>query len=172
MNAGPINLFIWNLFYSLENKCIALIKFHQLTIFAGLCVCIYIYIYIYIYMHTQTRVTNNWAIGLMSRVFANGPGDWGSYQRLRKMVLDSTLLNIQHYKVRIKGNMGQSREWSNTLPYFCVEAIEKGPFGSPSTKVANFTYIYIYIYIYIWNKFWLVSKLFIFIINNIEILLN
>ena len=40
----------------------------------------------------------------MSRVFANGPGDWGSIQgpshneRLKKMVLDATLLNTQHYK--------------------------------------------------------------------------
>ena len=42
----------------------------------------------------------------MVRVFANGPEDLGSqvesYQRLKKMVLDATLLNTQHYKVRIK----------------------------------------------------------------------
>ena len=56
----------------------------------------------------------NWAIGLMSRVFANGPGDWGS------MVLDATLLNIQHYKVRIKGKVEQSKEWSSALPYTLV----------------------------------------------------
>ena len=35
--------------------------------------------------------------------------------------------------------------------YLGVVAIEKGAFGSPSTKVANFTYIYIYIYIYIYK---------------------
>ena len=49
------------------------------------------------------------------------------------------LLNIQHYKVRIKGEVEQSREWSSALPY---TAIEKGAFGSPSTKVANFTFFY------------------------------
>ena len=31
------------------------------------------------------------------------------YQRLKKMVLDATLLNTQHYKVRIKDKVEQSR---------------------------------------------------------------
>ena len=31
-----------------------------------------------------------------------------SYQRLKKMVLDDTLLYTQHYKVRVKGKFGQS----------------------------------------------------------------
>ena len=44
-----------------------------------------------------------------------------------KMVLDTTLLNTQHYKVRFKGKVKQS--WEYTL----VVAIEKGAFGSPST---------------------------------------
>ena len=29
-----------------------------------------------------------------------------SYQRLKKMVLDASLLNTQHYKVQIKGKVG------------------------------------------------------------------
>ena len=101
-------------------------------------------------------IYRNWATGRMSRVFANGPGDWGSIpdwviQKTQKMVLDGTLLNTQHYKVRIKGKVEQSREWNSNLG---VVAIEKGAFRSPSTKVAIFTYIYrIYwynnIYIYI-----------------------
>ena len=33
-----------------------------------------------------------------------------SYQKLKKMVLDAALLNTQHYKVRIKGKVEQSRE--------------------------------------------------------------
>ena len=50
----------------------------------------------------------------MSRVFVNGPGDWvqsqvESYQRLKKMVLDPTLVNTQHNKVWTKGKMEQSR---------------------------------------------------------------
>ena len=37
-----------------------------------------------------------------------------------KMVLDTTLLNTQQYKVRIKGKVEQSRESSSTLPYTSV----------------------------------------------------
>ena len=45
-----------------------------------------------------------WAIGLMSGVFDNGPGDWGSIPgqiipKTQKMVLDAALLNTWHYKV-------------------------------------------------------------------------
>ena len=61
-------------------------------------------------------------IGLMSRVFANGQGNQGSIPgrvipKTQKMVLEASLLNTQHYKVRIKGKMEQSREWSSTLHY-------------------------------------------------------
>ena len=59
------------------------------------------------------------------RVFANGPGDLGSIPgrvipKTLKMELDTTLLNTQHYKVRFKGKVEQSREWSSTLPYTLV----------------------------------------------------
>ena len=61
------------------------------------------------------------------------------------MVLDISLLNTQHYKVRIKGKVEQSRECSSAPHlHLGVVAIEKGAFGSPSTTVANFTYFYIY----------------------------
>ena len=53
-----------------------------------------------------------WETGVQSQV--------ESYQRLKKMVLDSALLNTQHYKVRIKGKVKQSREWSSTIPYTSV----------------------------------------------------
>ena len=36
------------------------------------------------------------------------------------MALDATLLNTQHYKVRIKGKVEQSRERSNALSYTLV----------------------------------------------------
>ena len=57
-------------------------------------------------------------IGLAVRVFSNGPGDLGSIPL--KMELDTTLLNTQHYKVRFKGKVEQSREWSSALPYTLV----------------------------------------------------
>ena len=67
----------------------------------------------------------NRAIGLMSWVFANGPGDWGSIPgrvipKTQKMVLDLPLLNTRLYKVRIKGKVEKSREWSSDLPYTSV----------------------------------------------------
>ena len=65
------------------------------------------------------------AIGLMSRVFANGSGDQGSIPgrvipKTQKIVLDAALLNTQYYKVKIKGKAEQSREWSSILPYTSV----------------------------------------------------
>ena len=62
------------------------------------------------------------------------------------MVLDVTLLNTQHNKVRIKGKVEKSRS-STLLLHLGVVAIEKGAFGSPSATVANVTYFTIYIYI-------------------------
>ena len=64
-------------------------------------------------------------IGLAVRVFANRPGDLGSIPgrvipKTQKMVLDASLLNTQHYKVRIKGKVEQSRERSSALPYTLV----------------------------------------------------
>ena len=61
----------------------------------------------------------------MSRVFANGLEDRGSVlgrviPKTQKMVLDAALLNTQHYKVRIKGKVEQSREWSGALSYTSV----------------------------------------------------
>ena len=61
-------------------------------------------------------------IGLAVRVFANGPGDLGSVSgqvipKTLKMVLDASLLNTQHYKVRIKGKVEQSRKRTCALPY-------------------------------------------------------
>ena len=64
-------------------------------------------------------------IGQVVRVFANGPENLGSIPghvipKTLKMVLDTSLLNTQQYKVRIKGKMEQSRERSSALPYNLV----------------------------------------------------
>ena len=60
----------------------------------------------------------------MVRVFSNGPGDLRSIPgrvipKTLKMVLDASLLNTQHYKVRIKGKVEKSWERSSVLPYTC-----------------------------------------------------
>ena len=61
----------------------------------------------------------------MGRVFANSPGDEGLVPahvipKTLKMVLDTSLLNTQHYKVRIKGKVDQSEGRSSALPYTSV----------------------------------------------------
>ncbi len=75
----------------------------------------------------------------MSKVFVNGPGDQ-SHTKDSKMVLNASLLNTQHYKVRIKSKVEQSWKGVVPSPHLGVVAIEKGAFGLPSTMVANFTY--------------------------------
>ena len=74
-----------------------------------MCVCLYLY----------------QLIGMLGRVFVNDPGDLGSIQgrvipKTLKMVLDTSLLNIQQYKVHIKGKVEQSRERFRALPYTSV----------------------------------------------------
>ena len=64
-------------------------------------------------------------IGLLSRAFANGPGDYGSIPghfipNTLKIVFDTSLLNTQRYKVRIKGKMEQFRGRSSAHPYTLV----------------------------------------------------
>ena len=64
-------------------------------------------------------------IGLVGRVFANGPGDLGSIpgrviRKILKIVLDTSLFNTQLYKLRLKGKMEQTIEKSNALPYTLV----------------------------------------------------
>ena len=58
----------------------------------------------------------------LSRLFTNGLRDRGSIlgrviPKTQKMVLDASLLNTQHYKVRIQDKVEQSRERSSSLPY-------------------------------------------------------
>ena len=36
--------------------------------------------------------------------------------KTQKALLDTALLNTQNYKVRIKGKVEQSREWSSAFP--------------------------------------------------------
>ena len=105
-----------------------------------------LYIYIYIYR----------LIGIVGRVFTNGPGGWGLIPgqvvpKFQKMVLDAVLLNDQHYKVHIKGKWNNSGEGVVPLPIpWCSSYWKRSlrvalDYGQPT----NTTYIYIYIYIYI-----------------------
>ena len=74
---------------------------------------------------SKWNICINRATGLMSKVFANCPVDRGSIPgriipKTQKMVLDAALLNSQHYKVRIKDKVEQSRKWSSAFPYTSV----------------------------------------------------
>ena len=58
-------------------------------------------------------------------MFADGPEDrclilGRVIPKTQKVVLDVALPNTQHYKVRIKGKVEQSREGSGALPYTLV----------------------------------------------------
>ena len=64
-------------------------------------------------------------------MFANGPGDLGSIPgrvipKTQKMVLDASLLNTQHYKVRIKGKVEPSREGVAPSPTSWCSSYRKG----------------------------------------------
>ena len=63
------------------------------------------------------------------RVFTKSPRDRGSIPsrvipKAQKKVLDISLLNTQHNKVRIKSKVEQSRQRSSTFLYYGVVAIE------------------------------------------------
>ena len=67
----------------------------------------------------------NRLIDPVGTVFAKDLGDLGSIPgfvipKTFKMVLDTSLLNTQQYKVRIKGKAEQSRERNIALPYTLV----------------------------------------------------
>ena len=69
--------------------------------------------------------TNLCLVWHLPQVSDNGLGDLGSILRrvipkTLKMVLDTSLLNTQQYKVRIEGQVEQSRGKSSTLPYTSV----------------------------------------------------
>ena len=75
-------------------------------------------------------------IGLVGSVFASGP----------PVVPDTSLLNTQQYKVRIKGKVEQSRERSSALPYTSVsKLLKREPSGRPRLKGDNFTFTLLFL---------------------------
>ena len=93
-------------------------------------VCLYLWICFWQKQNKNKDVTLvaeniNRLIVLVGRVFTNGQADQGSIpgrviQKTQKMVLDTSLLNTQHYKVRKKGKVEQSKEKSSALLYTSV----------------------------------------------------
>ena len=77
-------------------------------------------------MFTNHRCIYIYDLALNNRiVFASALGELGSIPghiipKTLKMVLDTSLLNTQQYKVCIKGKVEQFRERSSALPYTSV----------------------------------------------------
>ena len=74
--------------------------------------------------------------------------------KTQKMVLDTFLLNTQHYKERIKGKVEQSRKRRSALPIHRSSRYwKRGDWGHlrlrSQTKVLSLNDIYTYIYIYL-----------------------
>ena len=116
-----IYIYVYVCIYIYMCVCMYRYIYVYVCIYIYICVCMYIYIYIYVYIYVYIYIY----IYICIRVFANGPGDLGSIPgrvipKTLKMELDTTLLNTQHYKVRFKGKVEQSREWSSALPYTLV----------------------------------------------------
>ena len=77
---------------------------------------------------------------MMVRVFANCQEDVGSVPgrfipKIQKIVLDASLHNTHHYKVRIKSKVGQSRERSSASTYTSVlQLLKREPSGHPRLR--------------------------------------
>ena len=75
--------------------------------------CIYIFICIFIYL------TSPLVYWVECSQMVRGIGvqsEFVSYQRLKKKVLDASLFNTQHYKVRIKGKWSNLTKWVTLSP--------------------------------------------------------
>ena len=91
--------------------------------------------------------TYNGSIGLVSRVFDNGPGDQVSIPGrvildTQKMIFAISLFNTQRNKVISRVKWSNPRKGVVPSPTPGVVAIEKGAFGLLSTSVTNFTFTY------------------------------
>ena len=89
------------------------------------------------------------AIGIMNRVFANGPVDLGSIpgQVIPKtqkwyLMLPCLTLSIIRFGSRVKRSNPRKEIATSPTPW--CSSYRKGAFGSPSTMVANFAYFYIF----------------------------
>ena len=92
-------------------------------------------------------------LGIMVRIFTNCPGDRGSIPgqvipKTLKMTLDAALLNIQHYKVRMRS------KWSNSGKEVVPSSTPRcSSYWKGSLRVApeySRPIYYICIYIHIW----------------------
>ena len=103
-------------------------------------------LYKHVFQHSVSCSVDNklntchWPIGIMVRVFANGPEDWGpipgrDIPKTQKMVLmpSSLTLSIKRYGSRVSGAI-QGKEYCSSF-HLSVITIEKRVFRSLLTAV-------------------------------------
>ena len=100
--------FIYHSLFWLSNKIQILVEFFAIFSF-----------------HSMVHQNGKIHLLTVGRVFANGSRDQCSIPgcvipKTFKMVLDTSLLNAQHYNVHIKSKVEQSKERSSALPYTLV----------------------------------------------------
>ena len=78
-----------------------------------------LYIYIYIYIIYSGSLVKWIECSPMIRE-TRDQSQVASYQRFKKILLDTSLLNTQQYKLHIKGKEEQSRKRCSALPYTSV----------------------------------------------------
>ena len=108
---------------------------------------LFVITYIYIYIYIKPAYCCN-------RVFANSLWDRGSVSgrpipKIQKMVLDASLFNTQHYKVRIKGKWSNPWKGVVSFPTPWCSSYWKGSL-QVTLQYGRPTYIYIYIYMYVY----------------------
>ena len=84
-------------------------------------------------------------------MFANGLGDLGSIPgrvipKTQKRVLDASLLSTQHYKVRIKGKVEQSRKGVAPSPTHWCSSYRKGSLRVTLDYGRQLYLLYMYVY--------------------------
>ena len=116
------------------------------------CICLFTSWIIWGLFFTLSKLMLRINVGLMSRVFANGPGDRSSISgrvipKTQKwyLMLPCLALSTIRWGSRVKwGNLGNQVAPSPTPRCSCYWKCSLRVSRSPSTKDANFTYIYIY----------------------------
>ena len=135
--------------YLCLSVCIRVSVCVYIYIYIYIYICLFVCIYVHIWTYIQKAIVGlgychwKWLRWLEFRscarlftfpmalipfgnvVFTNGPGDLGSIPGLhtkdeKKIVLDTSLLNTQQYKVRIIGKVEQSKERNSTFTYISV----------------------------------------------------
>ena len=104
---ASLYIFVYILCFKISNYFIDFNVFKKISLLFFLYLCL-------------TEAFYNWLFNLIFRVFTIGPGDRDSIPgrvipKIQKKVLDASLFNTQHYKLRVTGKVEQSRKRNSAL---------------------------------------------------------